>query len=211
MGDRPTAPKPARTPVSQSPAPAPAAPQPIGHETTARVSPQRPPLPNLFWGALGCMSVLVVGFTVLFLVARPGAAAGTLPAPVPLPPTAVAPAPPAPRPLPDIQPLAPPAPPPPASAEAPSPHAKPAVHPIKVARAPSGSEGGGLAVVTKKKAQKATSENQADDGADDGTAAKMKSADSTASTDKTADQGAADDDQPAPRHREHASDEPDDD
>jgi hypothetical protein len=209
MGDRPTgAPRPARKPVSQSPVPAPASPQPVAHETTARVAPPKAPLPNLFWGALGCVSVLSVGFTILFLVARPGAA-GTLPAPVPLPPTAAAtPAAPPPRGAsPDIQPLAPPvAPPAPhgVPADAPVAHPKPAVHPIKVARAPSGSEGSGAANV-KKKGQKAAGDDQSDDSSDD-SAPKKKASDSSGAS---ADQGAADSDQPVPRHRERASDEPD--
>jgi hypothetical protein len=194
--------------VSQSPVPAPASPQPVAHETTARVAPPKPPLPNLFWGALGCVSVLSVGFTILFLVARPGAAAGTLPAPVPLPPTATATPPPAPRGAsPDIQPLAPPvAPPAPhgTPADAPAAHAKPAVHPIKVARAPSGPDGTGAGAV-KKKGPKAGADDQSDDSADD-SAPKKKAADSAGAA---ADQGAADSDQPVPRHRERASDEPD--
>jgi hypothetical protein len=220
MGDRPTASKPAAPPVTQPPASASGSPHPVAHETTARVATQKTPLPSFFWGALGCVSVLTVGFTVLFVVARPGAAAVTLPPPVPLPPPAAVTAPPPPpRPSPDIQPMAPPAAPPAAPVEAPAAHAKPVVvHPVKVARAPSASEAGGVAAVTKKKAPKTA--DQTDDSSDDGatanstanSTAKKKATDSpAAAADKPADQKAADDDQPAPRHRERASDDPDDD
>ena len=107
------------------------------------IAPKATELPSIFWGALGCVSVLGVGFTVLFLVARPGS--GASPAVVPSTaapqPALVVPAPPvAARPSPDIQPLAPP---PVAPVEAaptpPAVHPKPVTHLIKVARGPAGA------------------------------------------------------------------------
>jgi hypothetical protein len=208
MGDRPTAPKLQRTPVSQ-PKAASGLPEPVVHETTARVAaPSKPPLPNVFWGALGCVSVLGIGFTVLFVFARPGSPAAPPPA-APLAATAVAV--PAQRPglFPDIQPLAPP----PAPAEPAAAHLKPAARPIKMARA-AGAEGGpstSASRKTERKSQKAGTGDQAADGTDDSAPSKKAAGDTAASADKPADQGTSDDDQPAPRHRERASDDPDDD
>jgi hypothetical protein len=201
-----------RAPVSQPKPSASGLPHPVAHETTARVAaPGKPPLPNIFWGALGCVSVLAVGFTVLFFVARPESP-GVAPATVavqparPLPvaaPQVAAPAP-SPGPSPDIQPLAPPA----QAAPVEPAHPKPAVRPIKVARAPGSAEG---SPGSKKKAAKPSADDQAADSSDEGTSAKKAAADSPTGSDKATDQGAADDDQPAPRHRERASDDPDDD
>ena len=50
------------------------------------IAPRAPELPSIFWGALGCVSVLGVGFTVLFLVARPGAGGRRRPRRRPSPP-----------------------------------------------------------------------------------------------------------------------------
>lgn len=193
MADRPTAPRGPRPPVNAPVSPATAGvPEAFPHQTTARVAPAAQ-LPGIFWGALGCVSVLGVGFTVLFLVLRPGSPATAAP-PLP-PPTAavVAPPPPAePRPTPDIQPLAPP----PAAAtpaEAEPAHPKAPVHPIKVARAAK----------VEKKAAKPPADQSGGDS--DETAAPKKAA-----AEKSGAEPSADDDQPAPRHRERASDDPED-
>jgi len=197
MADRPTAPK-LQRPAANHPRAAQGLPQPVVHETTARVAaPGKPPLPNVFWGALGCVSVLGIGFTALFVLARPG----TAPAPRPVvsaPATAIA-IPAQPGASPDIQPLAPPA----AAVEPPAAHLKPAAHPIKMARA-AGSEGAPTRK-SERKAQKAGSDEA--DGTDDSAA---KKASSDTSSDKAADPGTADEDQPIPRHRERASDDPED-
>src|SRR6516164_1097749 len=47
------------------------------HETARIALHSGPHLPGWFWGTLGCFSVLAVGFTVLFFVAKPGAAPTT--------------------------------------------------------------------------------------------------------------------------------------
>src|SRR5206468_1451883 len=85
MGDRPTGPRAPRPPMSPSASPAPpGSPPQAGPATAARPAP----LPPVFWGALGCVSVLGVGFTMLFLLARPGG--GPAAAPVAPPPSAAA-------------------------------------------------------------------------------------------------------------------------
>ena len=58
--------------------PAPAAQAPAGRHSTARVATtqgvRRSELPGWFWGALGCLTVLVVGLTIVFVMGQPGAA-----------------------------------------------------------------------------------------------------------------------------------------
>jgi hypothetical protein len=165
-------------------------------------------LPPVFWGALGCVSVLGVGFTIMFLVLRPSAAPA---APLPPPATAavVAPPPapaPAARPTPDIQPLAAPGAAPAAAPEAEAhPVHKPVVHPVKVARVQPKAD---------KKAHDPTGDSV--DDADQAPVAKKAGGDQApvakkAGGDKpAADQGSADEDQPVTSHRERASDDPED-
>jgi hypothetical protein len=105
----------------------------VNHQQTARVSVLARDLPSWFWGAMGCLSVLAVGMTVLFLIVnssgeRAASGAG------PLPPTAVAGAAPsnaAPRALGiQVEPIAAPR----AEAAAVQPKRKPAPRVVKVAR-----------------------------------------------------------------------------
>jgi hypothetical protein len=154
MANRPTGGAPGRQRQAQAQASAPIAqPQPQSQvrHSTARVAVTEPPrfeLPGWFWGALGCLSVLVIGFAVLFVVTKPGAeqaAPAAFSAPVAAPPSAqaaaVRPAPA--RPAPGapargagihVEQIA--APPPPALAEMPRPKAKPP-RAVKVAKTPA--------------------------------------------------------------------------
>src|SRR4030095_1784337 len=80
MAERP------RATASSRSRPAPAAQAPDQRRlSTARVSTtqgahaaaagaRRSELPGWFWGALGCLTVLVVGLTVVFVLGQPGAA-----------------------------------------------------------------------------------------------------------------------------------------
>jgi hypothetical protein len=97
--------------------------------------PPRAELPSWFWGVLGCLTVLGLGFTVMFFAIK--SPSGTTAA---IPPTVVAPtAPSAPLPVPALRPpgiqveqlASPPAPPPVA------PVRKAAPRPLKVARSPA--------------------------------------------------------------------------
>ena len=80
---------------------APAAQARAARQSTARVATtqgvRRSELPGWFWGALGCLTVLVVGLTVVFVLGQPGAASAPagdmLPAVIPTSPTAPAQAP----------------------------------------------------------------------------------------------------------------------
>src|SRR5215471_20255312 len=71
MADRPRATASGRS--RPAPAPGPAAP---ARHSTARVATtagvRRSDLPGWFWGALGCMTVLVIGLTVVFFMSQPG-------------------------------------------------------------------------------------------------------------------------------------------
>jgi len=148
MANRPIGGAPSR--LRQAPA-ASTQPQPHVRHSTARVAvhePPRSPLPAWFWGALGCLSVLIIGFAVLFAVTKPGAeeaapVAASAPtiAPAPTQATVAAPAPA--RPAPGahargggihVEQIA--APPPPALAEMPRQKAKPA-RAVKVAKTPT--------------------------------------------------------------------------
>ena len=65
MANRPIGGAPTRQ--RQVPAPSPQ-PQPRVHQSTARVAvlePPRSPVPGWFFGALGCLSVLIIGFAVM--------------------------------------------------------------------------------------------------------------------------------------------------
>ena len=150
MANRPIGGAPSR--LRQAPA-ASTQPQPHVRHSTARVAvhaPPRSPLPAWFWGALGCLSVLIIGFAVLFVVTKPGAeeaapVAASAPAVTPAPAltqaTVAAPA--AARPAPGahargagihVEQIA--APPPPALAEMPRQKAKPP-RAVKVAKTPT--------------------------------------------------------------------------
>jgi len=133
---------------------------------------RRSELPGWFWGALGCMTVLVVGLAVVFFMGQSasGGPAGTAPAPAAVAPPATAAAvasPPARTSQPSdirrargpgiqIEPMAAP----PAAIDVPAPAATPRprapVRPIKVARSPGASPR--TAVATK-----ATAAAEADD------------------------------------------------
>ena len=59
-----------------------------GRGNTARVVLHKSALPGWFWGMLGCLSVLGVGFAVLILVARNGLLDGGAVGPAPVEPSA---------------------------------------------------------------------------------------------------------------------------
>src|SRR4029078_13134460 len=85
MAERPRAAAPGRSQVAH-PAPGAQRTAPSARPSTARVSPPqgvlRSELPGWFWGALGCLTVLVVGLSVVFLMGQAG--------PAPTPPVATA-------------------------------------------------------------------------------------------------------------------------
>ncbi len=219
------------------------------------IAPRAPALPPVFWGALGCVSVLGVGFTILFLVggtsssaARPAVARPAVARPqsavaLPAPPVSASA-----RPSPDIQPLAPQPSASPPVATAPAPHPKPPIHLIKVARAPAVAANVKDPSKSDGKPEKKAASAGADEPAGDSDeaaalaapkaaapaptkialppaakaatpvapkAASSPAAKTTAKTAKAAaDKGtepAAEDDQPVARHRERASDDPEDD
>jgi hypothetical protein len=150
MAERPRATASGRSqppPASQGPA--------APRHSTARVSTthgaRSGELPGWFWGALGCMTVLVVGLSVVFFIGQTGGSTptgGIAPAIVPASaaPAAVAPAA---APAPDVQRgqkpgirIEPMAPPPPAIDQVPPPppvatKPKAPVRPLKVARSPA--------------------------------------------------------------------------
>jgi len=177
MAERPRATAAGRT---QAP---PSAQPPAGRHSTARVAPleggRRTELPGWFWGALGCLTVLVVGLSIVFLVGQPGvappAAAATVHAVEPAP-AAAAPqaAPPVPAAAADpkvtapamkIEPMAAPAAAVAPAAPQPKPHAS--SRPIKVARSPSAAKAAS--------GSKATA-GASDDSGDDEPKAKAKAA-----------------------------------
>ncbi len=174
--------------------PATAAPQASGRRvSTARVSTthgaqsadggRRSELPSWFWGALGCLTVLVVGLTVVFFLGQPG----TGPAPATAPqPAAAAPAAaeePAGSPgAPEAQRtqgggihVEPMAPPPAAIDQVPQVPAAPAVkqkapaHPVKIAKAPAGGSKPAGVAAAKPAAEPAPAapEKKADDSDDE--------------------------------------------
>ncbi len=185
---------------------APAAPRASAPENTARVVMHKGTLPGWFWGMLGCLSVLGVGFGVLIVVARNGLLDGGA-----VGPAAAVAAPPAPasgpagsRPRPQIEQLVPPPPAPLIPAAEPKLRAQP--HAIKLARSPSGGH--------PVSADKATDDKPGDDKpADDKPGADKAAAapDEAASAKKPTDKAAADDDQVVRHHKPAASDEDDDD
>jgi hypothetical protein len=129
-------------------------PPPTARHSTARVSTtqgvRRSELPGWFWGALGCLTVLVVGLSIVFLMGQAGPAAAPPAATVKTVETVVAP--PTGRPGPGaavdpaahapaikIEPMVAPVQPAAVGQAAPHPAAKPrpATRPIKVARSPA--------------------------------------------------------------------------
>ena len=179
-------------------------------EDTARVVMHKSALPGWFWGMLGCLSVLGVGFGVLIVVARNGlleggavgpatAAAATVAVPTaPAPTTASAGS----RPQPQIEQLVPP----PAAPLVPTKASKPVAQPhaIKLARLPSS---GHSAITDKPASDKPVKPTSDKPGADDKSAA----ADEAAPPKKPPDKAAGDDDQVVRHHKTAASDEDDDD
>jgi len=146
MADRPRA----TAPAGSRPAPAPG-PVPAARHSTARVATtagvRKSELPGWFWGALGCMTVLVVGLAIVFIVGQSSGRAPGSSAPAGATATASVTAPvgtPADQrtrgPGIQIEPMAPAAAAPAArpTVTPPAAHARPA-RPIKVARSPSGS------------------------------------------------------------------------
>ena len=183
---------------------APAAPRASAPEDTARVVMHKSALPGWFWGMLGCLSVLGVGFGVLILVARNGLLNGGAVGPAPVAATAAAPAASAPtavsagsRPRPQIEQLAPPVAPPLIRVVEPKP--KPQPHAIKLARSPSAGH------PTAAADKPAAAEMPA---ADDKPAA--ASGEGAAAKNPT-DKAAGDDDQVVRHHKPAASDDDDDD
>ena len=187
---------------------APAAVRANAGENTARVVMHKSALPGWFWGMLGCLSVLGVGFGVLIVVARNGLLDGGAVAPAPaVGATVAAPTAPAPAigpagsapPRPQIEQLVPPPAAPLIPAAEPKPRTQP--HSIKLARSPSGGHG-------------AAGDKPADDkpgadkpGSDDKSAA---ASDEAAPAKKPVDKAAGDDDQVVRHHKTAASDEDDD-
>ena len=179
-------------------------------ENTARVVMHKSALPGWFWGMLGCLSVLGVGFGVLIFVARSGllaggavapapaaAAATTVAAPTaPVPATASAGSPPRPQ----IEQLVPPPAAPLIPTGEPKPHAQP--HAIKLARSPSGGHpaAGDKSADDKSGADKPASDDKATATPDEAAPAK-----------KPVDKAAGDDDQVVRHHKTAASDDDDDD
>src|SRR4051812_838254 len=133
-------------------------------EDTARVVMHKSALPGWFWGMLGCLTVLGVGFGALIVVARNGLLAGGPVGPASAAaPTVAAPTAPAPatgsagsRPQPQIEQLVPP----PAAPLVPTaePKARTQLHAIKLARSPSG---GHSAAGDKPAADKAAVDDKA--------------------------------------------------
>jgi hypothetical protein len=187
--------------------PAPAGIRANDGENTARVVMHKSALPGWFWGMLGCLSVLGVGFAVLIVVARSGlldggavapaaAAAAAVAAPTaPVPATATAGS----RPRPQIEQLVPPPAAPLLPAGEPKPHAQP--HAIKLARSPSGGHpaAGDKSADDKSGADKPASDDKA-----------AATPDEAASAKKPTDKAAGDDDQVVRHHKTAASDEDDD-
>ena len=173
MADRPRATAPAGS--RRAPAPEPAA---AARHSTARVATtagvRKSELPGWFWGALGCMTVLVVGLAIVFILGQssgpaPGSSApGALTAPA----TAAAAAPAAAdglrAPGMKIEPMAAPAAPAavraPAAAAAPAAHPKTSGRPIKVARSPAG---GGRPTVAAKPSAGGADQPAADGDSDE--------------------------------------------
>jgi hypothetical protein len=188
---------------------APAAPRASAPEDTARVVMHKSALPGWFWGMLGCLSVLGVGFAVLILVARNGLLDGGAVGPAPVAAAAAAPVAPAPsvvapaggRPRPQIEQLAPPAALPLIPVAEPKPRTQP--HAIKLARSPSG----GHATAADKPA--AADTPAADKPATDDKPA--AASDEAASAKKPTDKAAGDDDQVVRHHKPAAADDDDDD
>ena len=175
-----------RTAPTARPAPA-QTPPPTARHSTARVSTtqgvRRSELPGWFWGALGCLTVLVVGLSIVFLMGQAG--------PAPTPPAAAVKtvetvvAPPVGRPGPGaaadpvahapsikIEPMAAPAPPPAAGETAAHPAAaktRPATRPIKVARSPSSA-------AKPSSAPKAAADDSDDDTEDEEPKARSRAA-----------------------------------
>jgi hypothetical protein len=183
---------------------APAAIQANAGENTARVVMHKSALPGWFWGMLGCLSVLGVGFGVLIVVARNGLLDGgavgpaTAAAAVPIAPASAiggAGSPPRPQ----IEQLVPPPAAPLIPAAEPKPRAQP--HAIKLARSPSGGH--------PTAADKPAADKPGDDkpGADKSAAG----SDEAAPAKKPTDKAAGDDDQVVRHHKTAASDDDDDD
>jgi len=175
-------------------------------ENAARLVMHQSALPGWFWGMLGCLSVLGVGFGILIIVARNGlfggGAVGPTPATTAAPTTAApATAPAGSRPRPQIEQLVPPSARPLTRVAKP----KPQTHAIKLARSPSG----GHPVAADEPANDtpgADSPGVDKPGADKPAAV----SDQAAVAKKPTDKASGDDDQVV-RHRKTAASDDDDD
>ncbi|HXU03518.1 MAG TPA: hypothetical protein VN903_21280 [Polyangia bacterium] len=152
----------------------------MGRHSTARVAPlaqqgvRRGDLPGWFWGALGCLTVLVVGLSIVFILGQSGAVAPTgAPAgsnastATPTATAAVAPSAPARAggaqragaPGIQIEPMAPP----PSAADHAPPPVRAKIKPIKVAHSPAAARPAGTAKATAAAAAPAESDDDSDD------------------------------------------------
>lgn len=175
-------------------------------ENTARVVVHKSVVPGWFWGVLGFVSVLAIGFGALLFAAKTGVFALGPSAPERSTTTAVAlPAPAAaPQGAPQIEPLAPSAPAAPAAPVV-EPRRRSASHPIKLARSPEPRRD--VAVAPAAKPAAAASKTDAPVAKTD-----APIADDAPVAKKTADKpAAADDDQVVHIHHATASDQDDDD
>ena len=200
-----------------------------GRENTARVVMHKSTLPGWFWGMLGCLSVLGVGFVVLIFVAKNGflnggaVAPSTASAAAALAPLAATPATPQTGPQhsgPQIEQMdrsaaaavVPPAAPARAPSTAPAAlDSRPRVppHAIKLARSPSG---GHSTTRASAPGDKAAGDKASSDDAPSDKAASSDKGDDSAAAKKPADKAAAtDDDQVVRHHKTAASDDDDDD
>src|SRR5450631_2518240 len=210
----------------------PAAVRADARENTARAVMHKSALPGWFWGMLGCLTVLGVGFGVLIVVARNGLLDGSAVRPstststststVPSTVTASAAAPTAPAPAtglagsgprPQIEQLVPPPSTPVIPAAEPKPKMQP--HAIKLARSPSGGHPAAVEKPAddkpgagKSAAEKPAAEKPADDKPGAGKSA--AASDEAAPAKKASEKSAGDDDQVVRHHKPTASDEDDD-
>jgi hypothetical protein len=175
-------------------------------ENTARVVVHKSVVPGWFWGVLGFVSVLAIGFGALLFAAKTGAFAVGPAAPERSTEAAAAPpAPPAAPPAaPQIEPLAPSAP----AVPVVEPRPRSVSHPIKLARSPEPRR-----AVAGAPAAKSAAKNDAPAAKNDAPVAKndAPAADDAPAAKKAADKPAADDDQVVHVHHATASDQDDDD
>jgi len=178
------------------------------HDNTARGVIHKGALPAWFWGMIGCLSVLGVGFGILIVVARNGLLDGGAVGPAAA--AAAAPSPVGPPPGPQIEQLVPPPSARPMPTSAPKPRAQ--LHVIKLARSASGGHPGAADKPSDDKpgADKPAADKPAADkpGTDKDKPAAASGEAATAK--KPTDKAGGDDDQVVRHHKPAASDEDDD-